>query len=86
MADGLSLGIDADRPVLKLDAAAHEEHVEIVKRDRNVLERAGGRERRISGDKFNLRLDVLVGEQEIDRRGVDRLIDGEVPFRGLGAA
>ena len=83
MADGLSLGIDAARPLLKLDAAAHEEHIEIVERDRNVLQGASRREGRIPGDQLNLRIDMLIGDEDIHGCRVDRLIDGEVPFGGL---
>ena len=41
---------------------------------------AGRRERRIPRDELDLRLDVLVGGIDIQRRGVDRLIDGEYHF------
>ena len=78
-----SAACNLDGQNLELDPTTHEEHVEIVEGYGNVLERPGGRERGISGDKFDLGLDVLVGGIEIERRGVDRLIDGEIPFRGL---
>lgn len=64
----LQFGKDVVAQYLELDAAAHEEHIEIVERDGNVLERASRGERRVAGDQLDLRLDVLVGSVEIEGR------------------
>ena len=63
MAGGLIIRVDTASPWLKLDTAAHVEHVEVVERDGNALELAGRRERRIPRHQRDLRIDMLVGRK-----------------------
>ena len=95
MADGLSLGIDAGQPGLELNTATHVEHVEIIQLQRDVFEFPFRRKVSLAAaatnselialrHQFKFRLDVLVGNEEVHGRRIDRLVDGEIPFGGLG--
>ena len=46
-----------------------------------LFEFSSGRESRIPRHQIDLRFDMLIGDEEVHGCQIDRLVEGEVPFR-----